>query len=152
MSETQPTTAAQQTFRQLLAQNTDEVRSYILASGHYIGTVKTFEFGVSRTKQTPQVQFLLSVEEACADVDTSLNEGLNLSQFELRKTFYITPKALKMLSNALDAILGHEQGRSFDVRLPDTRGARVMFAVTQRDDEQGNPAFNDVGTILAAAA
>ena len=141
---------SQSTFRELLAQPTDQAKAYILGNGHYIGNIKSFEFGVSRNKQTPQVQFLLSVDEACSDVDPTANDGLNFAEFEMRKTYYLTAKAMKMLANALDAILGRSQGQTYDERLPDTRGVRVMFAVTQRDDEQGNPAFNDVGAIVAA--
>jgi hypothetical protein len=54
----------------------------------------------------------------------------------------------------LDAVLGETTGRSFEERIPDLRGARVMFQVSHRDvlDDDGNivNSFNDVGTIVAA--
>jgi len=138
------------TFRELLSTPTDQVKAHILAEGHYLATIKGHEFGTSRQKQTPQVQFILGIDEETSDVPQGANDGINLSEFELRRTYYITPKALKMLANALDAMLGAETGRSFDERIPDTRGVRVMVGVAQRNDEQGNPAFNDVTTIVKA--
>jgi hypothetical protein len=78
------------------------------------------------------------------------NNGIDFSRRELRKDFYITPNALYRLSDMLDAALGKQQGRTFDERIPDTRGVRVMFAVTQRDNEEGTETYNDVGAIVAA--
>lgn len=148
MSET-TTTAS--TFRQLLSQPTDAVeRPKALAAGHYIGEIKTHEFGQSRQKQTPYVRFVLTPSEETADVMEGANAGTDLSRRELRKDFYITPNSLYRLGDMLDAVLGKTSGRSFDERIPETRGARVMFAVTQRESEDGTETYNDIGTIVAA--
>lgn len=139
------------TFRQLLAQNTDAVeRPRAIATGHYIGTIKNFEFGLSRQKQTPYVRLLLTPEEETADVTEGANDGIDLTKRELRRDFYITPTALYRISDMLDAVLGKQTGRSFDERIPELRSARVMFGVTQRDNEDGTETFNDVSTIIAA--
>lgn len=144
------------TFRELLAQPTDAVeRPRPLADGHYLGELKGHEFGLSRQKQTPYVRFILTPEEGTADVPAGANDGIALNQRELRKDFYITPKSLYRLSDMLDATLGKQIGRSFDERIPETRGVKVMFAITHRDvtDEttgEITDTYNEVGAILRA--
>jgi hypothetical protein len=139
------------TFRELLAQPTDVVeRPKPLATGHYIGEIRNHEFGTSRQKQTPFVRFILVPMEATSDVPEGANGDADLSKKELRKDYYITPNALYRLSDMLDATLGKQQGRSFDERIPETRGARVMFSVTQRENEDGTETYNDIGVILAS--
>jgi hypothetical protein len=139
------------TFRELLSQPTDQVeRPKPIADGHYLGEIKSHEFGLSRQKQTPFVRFILTPEEGTGDVDEAANAGIDFSRRELRKDFYITPNSLYRLSDMLDAVLGKQQGRSFDERIPETRGAKVMFQVTHRDNEEGTESYNEVGTILRA--
>jgi hypothetical protein len=139
------------TFRELLSQTTDQVeRPRALADGHYIGRIKSHEFGISRQKQTPFVRFVLSPEEATADVDAEANAGITLNTRELRRDFYLLPASLYRLSDFLDAVLGKESGRTFDERIPETRDVRVMFKVTSRDSEDGTDKYNDVGTVVAA--
>ena len=139
------------TFRELLSQPTDTVeRPKAFAAGHYLGEIKTHEFGTSRQKQTPYVRFTLVPTEETSDVEAGANDGIDFSKRELRKDFYITPTALYRLSDMLDAVLGKSTGRSFDERIPETRGVRVMFAVTSRDNEDGTETYNDVGAIVAA--
>lgn len=138
------------TFRALLGQATDAVeRPRALAAGHYIGEIKSHEFGLSRQKQTPYCRFILVPLEETADVTQGENEGIDLSKRELRKDFFITPQALYRLSDMLDAVLGKTSGRSFDERIPETRNVRIMFAVTRRDNEEGTETYNDVGSIVA---
>ena len=149
MSET--TTQTPATFRQLLSQATDAVeRPRAVAAGHYLGEIKAYEFGTSRQRQTPYVMFTLVPSEETADVPAGANAGIDLSKKELRKTLYITPTALYRISDFLDAVLGKTTGRSFDERIPETRGVRVMFAVTTRDNEDGTETYNDVGAVVAA--
>jgi hypothetical protein len=146
---------SQSTFRELLKYTTETApKPPVLADGHYIGTLKDHEFGVSRQKQTPFVTWHLGAEEECSDVAPGANEGVNLADCDLRKTLYITPKAVRRIGVMLDAVLGADAGRSFDERIPDTRGVRVMFGVTKREvkDESGNVIdyFNDVGDVIKA--
>lgn len=138
-------------FRELLSQPTDVVeRPRALATGHYIGEIKSHEFGVSRQRQTPFVRFILVPLEETEDVEAGANAGIDLSKKELRKDFYITPNALYRLSDMLDAVLGKSTGRSFDERIPETRSTRVMFAVTSRTNDDATETYNDVGTVVAA--
>jgi hypothetical protein len=142
-------------FRELLSTATDAVeRPKPLAAGHYIGQVKGHEFGVSKTKQTPYVRFILTPTEETNDIPDGANTGITLANRELRRDFYLTPTALYRLSDALDAMLGKAAGRTFDVRIPETRGVRIMFHVTQREVTDNDGAvtdiYNDVDTIVAA--
>lgn len=140
-----------QNFRELLSQATDQAeRPRALADGHYIGTVGNHEFGLSRQKQTPYVRMFVTPEEACPDVEAEANKGLNIATYELRKDYFITPKAIYRLADALDAILGQETGRSYDERLPDTRDVRVMIDVGHRDSEDGKERFNEIRSIVRA--
>ena len=139
------------TFRELLSKPTDAVdRPRALASGHYVGEIKSHEFGLSRQKQTPYCRFILTPSEETADVAEGANTGIDFSKRELRKDYFITPTALYRLSDMLDAVLGKTTGRSFDERIPETRGVRVMFAVSSRESEDGTETYNDIGTIVAA--
>lgn len=137
-------------FRDLLHYTTATApKPPILANGHYIGTIRGHEFGKSRNKGTPQVQILLTAEEECEDVEKGANDGVNIGDADLRRTFYITPKAVRRIGTMLDAVLGPDE-RYFDERLPETRGARVMFSVSQRENEDGTDTYMDVGTIVRA--
>jgi hypothetical protein len=139
------------TFRQLLSQTTDAVeRPKALPTGHYVGIIKTHEFGTSRNKQTPYIRFLLGITDPTSDVDSAELDGIDLSRRELRKDYYITPGALYRLADMLDATLGREEGHSFDERIPQTTGMQVVFGVVQRDSEDGTEKYNDVTTIVAA--
>lgn len=139
-------------FRQLLSATTSETveRPRALAQGHYIGEIKSYEFGTSRQKQTPFLRVILTPHEATPDVEADANAGIDFSRRELRRDFYITQQSLYRLSDFLDATLGKQPGRSLDERIPDLRGTRVMFQVTVRDNEDGTEQYNDVGTIVAA--
>lgn len=149
------TSAATPSFRQLLSQKTDEVeRPRALAEGHYIGIIRAHEFGVTRQKNTDFVRFLIVPQEEASDVPDGANAGMDITRRELRKDFFITPSALYRLSDMLDAVLGKQIGRSFDQRITETRGLRVMFSVSHRKqlDDAGNVTntFEDIGTIIAA--
>lgn len=138
-------------FRELLSQQTDQVdRPQPIAAGHYIGDIKSYEFGQSRNKQTPFLRVILVPQEETADVVAGSNGNTDLSRRELRKDYFITPTALYRLSDMLDAVLGKEEGRTFDDRIPELRNSRVMFAVTQRASEDGTETYNDVGTVVKA--
>ena len=142
-------------FRELLSKPTDSFeRPRPLAVGHYVAIIRWHEFDVSKQKQTPFVRFLLTTTEETTDVPDGANAGTDITQRELRATYYITPQSLYRLSDMLDAVLGKQVGRSFDQRIPETRGVRVIVEVTQREqkDDDGNvkEIYNEVGTIIAA--
>lgn len=138
-------------FRDLLSMPTDSVeRPKPLPEGHYIAYIKAHEFGTSAKKNTPYVRFLFSIESGSDDVSADDLANIDLTRRELRRDFYITPNALYRLSDMLDAVLGAQQGRSFDERIPDCRNAKVLIGVTQRQSEDGTDTFNDVTTVVAA--
>jgi hypothetical protein len=138
------------TFRSLLQQTSETVeRPRALAGGHYIGDIKSTEFGTSRQKQTPYLRVLITPTEETDDVPVGANDGIDLTRKELRKDFYITPGSLYRLGDMLDSVLGKD-GRPFEERIPDLRGQRVLFAVTTRDNDEGTETYNDIGSIVAA--
>lgn len=143
--------AINSTFRELLSQPTDTAeRPRALAEGHYIGSILSHELGSSARKQTPFVRFQIQVEEATADVAEGANDGIDLSTRQIAKTLYVTPKSIYRLADCLDAVLGKEPGRSYDERIPETRGVRVMIAVSQRPNKDETEFFNEVGTMVKA--
>ena len=139
-------------FRTLLSKPTDEAeRPKSLPTGHYIGTILSHEFGKTRGKQTDFVRFNIRIEEPCDDVSVDDCKGIDFSRRELRKDYFITPNAVYRLSDALDAILGKETGRSFDDRIPNMNGQRVQVGVTPRLMEDGTDSgYNEVTTLVAA--
>jgi len=139
------------TFRQLLSKTTETAeRPRALAIGHYIGEIKTYSFGESSQKKTPFVRFIMVPTEETEDVPEGANEGIDFSKKELRKDLYITPEALYRLTDFLNSVLGEQNGRTFDERIPETRSVRVLIQVGQRENER-NPEekFNEVGTVVA---
>lgn len=139
-------------FRELLSMPTDSAeRPRSLPDGHYKGSIGTHEFDRSKKKQTPFVRFMVKIDEPTADVDPAQVNGIDFSRLELRADYYITPKSLYRLSDMLDAVLGKETGRSFDERIPGTRGAKVIIGVKRRLNEDGTDSgYNDVDTLIAA--
>jgi Trp operon repressor len=139
-------------FKSLLSMSTDSFeKPPALPAGHYRATIKGHKFDVSSQKQTPFVQFFFTPTEASEDVeDLEALAKINLSQRELGAKFYITLGAIWRLSQMLDAVLGASQGRSYDERIPETRGISVIIGVTQRENpKQEGEWFNDVTTITA---
>lgn len=135
-------------FRALLTQNSTQVeRPKPLPEGHYYAVVREQKFDVSRQKQTPFVRFEMVPEEATDDVDQELLAGIDLSQKQLRKDYFITPSALYRLTDMLDKVIGDPE-RSIEERIPEMRGARVLIQVTQRRSDNGD-VFNDVGTVYS---
>jgi hypothetical protein len=122
-----------------------------MPAGHYIATIKTHQFDKSSKKATPLVRFLFSPREATSDVDEEALANVDLTEKELRKEFYITPKALWRLNKFLDDVLGPQEGRSFDERIPEVKGVEVQIGVTLRFSDDGEMDFNDVTTVVATA-
>lgn len=141
----------QTNYRDLLAQPTDQfVRPPALPEGHFHGSIKAYEFGKSAKKGTPQIQFIFNIVSAGDDVDEEEMAGIDLSNGkEMRTTFYITPNALWRLTQFLDGVLGEETDKSFDERIPETRGVDVLIRVSQRTSDDGEETFNDVREVIA---
>lgn len=142
----------QTNFRDLLAQPTDQFKKPpALPEGHYNGSVKAYEFGKSTKKGTAQIQFIYNITSAGEDVEEEDMAAIDLSNGkEMRQTFYITPNALWRLTDHLNALLGPDEGKSFDERIPDTRGIDVLIRVSQRLSEDGEDTYNDVKDVVAA--
>jgi hypothetical protein len=139
-------------FRELLTQPTENFKKPpALPEGHYYGTIKGHEFGKSSKKQTNFVQFNITINGPSDDVDEEAMAEIDLSGGkEVRTTFYITPAAMWRLTDFLNSVLGEEEGRSADDRLPDTTGVDVLVEITQRTTDDGRDTFNDVKSVIKA--
>lgn len=140
-------------FRELLNQPTDTAeRPRKLPTGHYKGVIGNHSFDRSSKKQTAFVEVPVRVTEPTSDVDPVAVAGFDWSNIEVSRRFYITPKAMFMLADMLDAVLGKELGKSYDERLPNIRGANVIIGIVPRRNQDGteNEFGNDITTIVAA--
>lgn len=139
--------------RALLAQPTNEAeRPRALPDGHYNCTIIGHEF--DRTKgetQTAYIRYNFKVDGPTEDVVDSV-EGIDFDRVQVRKDFFITPRALYRHTDFLDAVLGFEEGRGHDARIPDTQGAKVICEITEQMDRKTNKptGYNDVGAVVAA--
>jgi len=136
-------------FSSLLSAPLDEVKApKPLPEGTYHGTVLTHTYGHSSQKQTPYVQFTFSVQSAGEDVDADEIKGIDLSRKQLRTTFYISDAATFRLKKFLVSCGISTDGRTLGECVPETVGAQVLMAVTQRSNPK-NPdePFNDVDQV-----
>lgn len=141
-------------FRDLLSQDTAAAeRPKGLPRAFYKGKILGHEFGKTKQKQTSFVRFKVALIE-CLDetVAATLREqGIDLSQKEQRRDYFITPKALYQLADMLDGVLGKEQGRNYDERIPELTGAEVQVELLPRLNQDGvDSGFNEIGTMVAA--
>jgi len=140
-------------FRELLRTTTSDnvERPRSLPKGHYHGFIMSHEFGRSSKKQTPFVQFNLKVDGPADDVSAEQVEGIDFGRKELRLQRYITPKALYMLTDTLDQVLGKD-GRVADERIPDMDNQKVLIETEPQLDDEGNETgFNNVIDIVKDA-
>jgi len=140
-------------FRALLAQKTNEVeRPKTTPKGHFCATLINHEFGQSKRKQTPFVRFNCQLTSALSDVDPVALEGIDLSERKMWQDFYITPGSLFRLTDMLNRVLGYEEGRQFDERIPDCDGMDVVVLVIHEQSEDGTETYAKIKTIMSASA
>jgi hypothetical protein len=105
--------------------------------------------GYTRDKSrsgTEYIEFDLLNLAGAEDNSDDILEKLNRVDFSkvrspfkksLVVVYWLTPAAMYHFSNMLDRIVGQPQA-SFKVRLPETRGQRVMFKVKPRTNDSGH--------------
>lgn len=122
-------------FRDLLSRPaSDFPEAPLLATGLWKGVLLSDEFGRSDQKQTPFWQVTVRPTEPLEDVNPSEIEGLDLTQYEMEYIFYITPKALFMISK-FQTSLGFDASMNLDdfIRDKDWRGMEVLFRVEHQE-------------------
>ena len=137
-------------FRELLRTTTSDnvERRAALPKGHYHGIVMNHEFGRSTRKGTAFVQFNLKFDGPGPDVDLTKVEGVDWTNRTGKITRYITPKAMAMLTDTLDAVLGRD-GRVCDERIPEMDGQKVLIETEPQVDDKGNETgFDDITAIV----
>jgi phage-related protein len=139
-------------FSKLLAKKADDAKPPpVLPNGTYHGFIKGHNFGKSREKQTPYVQFELSVTSAGDDVDQTELVGIELSRKNLSITFYLTENSDFRLTEFLRSLGIKTEGRSFGELIPETTNAPVLISISQRlDKNDPTRIFNDVGEVKGA--
>ncbi len=137
-------------FRELLKQNTDEIkRPPAMPSGSWYGLVTNQEFGESKEKKTPFTRYTVKVTAAGKDIDQSED----LSDFigrEMQKDFYITKDSLWRLSEFITSCKINATGRPLDETIPEVIGKEVLFQIVherQAGSKPTDPPFSRIGDI-----
>lgn len=140
-------------FSTLLKTPTDNIKApKPLPAGTYRGMLTKFEFGESKQKKTPFVQFEAKVSSAEADVEPSDLEGVDLSSKTLRVTYYLTADSQFRVVD-LAKSCGHQtSGRSLGEVIQDlSMNTPVLMEVTQRPSQDGETFYNDVAKVRGEA-
>jgi hypothetical protein len=120
-----------------------------LPAGSYYGTIQSYKFDESKDKKTPFVEFTVKVTSAGDDVDQGELTGIDLSNKELRKAFYLTPAAGYQLTAFAEA-LGIDTGRGVVEVVPDFVSQQVLMGVIRKPNRDGTDFYNEVAKIGAA--
>lgn len=136
-------------FAQLLRKPADEVkRPEALPDGTYFGTIQGHEFGESKQKKTPYIQFNIILTHAGDGVDT---EGLEPNGRKFRDTYYLTEDAMWRLKDFLEGLGVNTEGRSFDELIPQTQGRSVMLDIARAPNQAGDGFYNNVQKVTGMA-
>lgn len=140
-------------FTQLLKTNLDTVkRPPTLAAGTYHGRITKYEFGESKEKKTPYVQFHIQLLSAGADIaseDMRDADGvpIDLSKRQMRRDFFLTAEAMYRLKEFIESCGISTSGRSLDTTIPELLNAPVLVGVVQTNSRDGSEIYNNVGTL-----
>ena len=136
-------------FQELLNKKASEVEPpKALPAGVYQFQIEKSEFGKSRQKQTPFVEFMCRATEPFEDVDDeSLEEYGGLSdKSKLRITFYITEDSLFRLTNFFEH-LGLEEGdKSINELIPDCPGQVFLGTVSHELSQDGETVYANISS------
>ncbi len=136
-------------FRTLLSKPMDEIeKPKPLPAGTYYGTITDHKFDVSAQKRTPYVRFTVTLDSAGDNIDPSDLEGIDLAKKTQRKDYYLTEDALYRVKAMLESLGITTEGRALGECIPETRNARVMVEITQRNSSDGKDIYTDVADLV----
>ncbi len=125
--------------------------------GDYNAIVTGYEFGKSRNKETPYVQFNVTLLGPLESVDDELfedaggMEALNARK-PLRHIFYITPGALfilrKFMENSLDL---NCDGRTFDEVIPEATNVPLVANIKHDAGQEPGEVYMKIDSTAKAA-
>lgn len=126
-------------FRDLLKQNTDEVkRPPPTPAGTWFGVVTNYEFGESRDKKTPYVRYTVRLTAAGQDISADEDIEGSIGR-EFPKDYYITGDALWRLSETIASCKIKTDGRPLDETIPEVVGKEVMITIAHERPKSLKP-------------
>lgn len=139
-------------YAALLSVDADEVkRPPALPPGTYDvvitrdgqGATLPYEFGETKNKNTPYCRVFVKVLGPTADVDPALAAEIKFPK-EIRRDFFLTPDAMFMLKEFLEACSIDMTGRKLNDCLPEVAGKQLQAIVTSRPDPASGVVYNDI--------
>ena len=140
-------------FNALLDKQVDKAeRPKPTPAGTYTFAVKKHEFGESKQKKTPYVEFTVGLIAPGQDVDQAeLSQVENWNQREMRLTFYLTEDSLFRLREFSEHCGLDISGKTFSQIIPDLTGCQFTGMVEHQVSTR-NPGdvFANIGRTAAA--
>lgn len=116
-------------FRELLKQNTDEVkRPPPTPAGTWEGIITNYEYGESKDKHTPYVRYTVRLSAAGSDISADEDIANSIGR-EYSRDFYVTPDALWRLSEFIGTCKIKTEGRPLDETIPEVVGKEVIATI-----------------------
>lgn len=142
----------------LLNTKADEVeRPLALPDGTYFGIIRRHEFITSSQKKTPGVQYTSEITHAHEDVDLAdyLDKDGNTKEVrgkEVRSTFWLSEKALFMLTDFIESCGIDPAGRSLGELIPQVIGQPVVLDIVRTPLDSGEGFRNEIRSVKGAQA
>lgn len=132
-------------FKDLLKSTAEEaVRPPVLPAGQFMARIVSHEFGKSRRKKTPQVEFLWQISAASEEIDDDLLEGVNVEGKKMREAFYLTPDAMWRLKEFFEVLVDNISGSSFEELIADSTGLQAWLDVSKEPSDDGEGFYNNI--------
>lgn len=129
-------------FASLLSAPVDSFeRPPLMPKGTYRGTLIKHEFGKSKNKGTPYVEFTARVDDAGPDINSADLKGVRLDGKTFSESFYLTPDAMYRLKEFLQSLGIKTEGRSVGEAIPDTAGGQVLMFVDHAPSQRNKDEF-----------
>lgn len=137
-------------FKALLSKGADTVeRPPLLPDGTYYGNIKSHQFGESREKKTPFVEFTFQVTGPGEDIADQDFSKIDFSKKTMRQQYYLTDDAMYRLRELMEGLGMNIAGRSFGELIPEMQNMGVLLAVATQAGNDGNN-FNVLNKVSAA--
>lgn len=139
-------------FKELLQGKVEEAeRPKRLPAGQYLATLLGHEYGASRRKKTPQVDFNWNITAVSEDVDEELLQDVKVEGKKMRGTFYLTPDAMWRLKEFFEELTGNVSGMSFAEMIEDSTGITAWLDISATPTDDGEDVYNEIVAYASAA-
>lgn len=142
-------------FSNILEQKVDSIeRPPLLPMGTYMGIITKHEFGKSKEKQTPFVEFYVRLQAGLEDVDpAALAQIKELGKRELRVTHYLTEDAAYRLRDFLEKTLRINcTGRTLRETIPEanTKALKVHIKHVPSNKPGSDEVYANIDAVAPA--